>query len=60
MKPIERKNVCNLISLVANAVATDTIAEAEDYLVDTSGLYDDQLVEHVLNVLTSIKNKRTV
>jgi len=60
MKPVERKNVCNLISLVANAVATDTIAEAEDYLVDTSGLYDDQLVEHVLNVLTSIKNKRTV
>ena len=60
MKPVERKNVCNLISLVANAVATDTIAEAEDYLVDTSGLYDDQLVEHVLNVLTSIKNKQTV
>ena len=60
MKPVERKNVCNLISLVANAVATDTITEAEDYLVDTSGLYDDQLVEHVLNVLTSIKNKRTV
>ena len=60
MKPVERKNVCNLISLVANAVATDTISEAEDYLVDTSGLYDDQLVEHVLNVLTSIKNKRTV
>jgi len=60
MKPVERKNVCNLISLVANAIATDTIAEAEDYLVDTSGLYDDQLVEHVLNVLTSIKNKRTI
>ena len=59
MKPFERKNVCNLISLVANAVATDTIAEAEDYLVDTSGLYDDELVEHVLNVLTSIKNKRS-
>ena len=60
MKPVERKNVCNLISLVANAIATDTIAEAEDYLVDTSGLYDDQLVEHVLNVLTSIKNKQTI
>lgn len=60
MKPFEKKNVCNLISLVANAVATDTISEAEDYLVDTSDLYDDELVEHVLNVLTSIKNKRTV
>ena len=58
MKPYERKNVCNLISLVANAVATGTIPEAEDYLVDTSDLYDDQLVEHVLNVLTQIKNKQ--
>ena len=58
MKPVEKKNVCNLISLVANAVATDTIAEAEDYLVDTSGLYDDELVEHTLNVLTNIKNKQ--
>lgn len=60
MKPVERKNVCNLISLVANAVATDTIAEAEDYLVDQSDLYDDDLIEHSLNVLTSIKNKRTI
>lgn len=60
MKPFERKNVCNLISLVANAVATDTIAEAEDYLVDTSGLYDDELVEHTLNVLTNIKNKHSI
>jgi hypothetical protein len=60
MKPVEKKNVCNLISLVANAVATDTISEAEDYLVDQSDLYDDDLIEHSLNVLTSIKNKRTV
>lgn len=60
MKPVERKNVCNLISLVANAVATDTIAEAEDYLVDQSDLYDDDLIEHSLNVLTNIKNKRTI
>ena len=60
MKPVERKNVCNLISLVANAVATDTIAEAENYLVDQSDLYDDDLIEHSLNVLTSIKNKRTI
>jgi len=57
MKPFEKKNVCNLISLVANAVVTDTIAEAEDYLVDTSGLYDDELVEHTLNVLTEINNR---
>lgn len=58
MKPTERKFVCDLISLVANAVATDTIPEAEDYLVDTSDLYDGEIVEHVLNVLTSIKNKQ--
>lgn len=60
MKPVERKNVCNLISLVASAIATDTIAEAEDYLMDTSDLYDDELVEHVLNVLTSIQNKHSI
>ena len=60
MKPFEKKNVCNLISLVANAIATGTIPEAEDYLIDTSDLYDDELVEHVLNVLTSIKNKHSI
>ena len=58
MKAFEKKNVCNLISLVANAVATDTISEAEDYLVDQSDLYDNDLIEHSLNVLTSIKNKQ--
>ena len=58
MRPVEKKNVCNLISLVANAVATDTISEAEDYLVDTSDLYDSDIIEHTLNVLTAIKNKR--
>ena len=60
MRPVEKKNVCNLISLVANAVATGTIPEAEDYLVDQSDLYDDDLIEHTLNVLTSIKNKQTI
>lgn len=58
MRPFEKKNVCNLISLVANAVATDTIPEAEDYLVDQSDLYDNDLIEHTLNVLTTIKNKQ--
>ena len=60
MKPTERKFVCDLISLVANAVATDTISEAEDYLVDHYQGEDNDLIEHSLNVLTSIKNKRTV
>jgi len=58
MKPSEKKNVCNLISLVANAVASGTIPEAEDYLIDTSDLYDSDLIEHTLNVLTNIQNKR--
>ena len=58
MKPTEKKFVCDLISLVANAVATDTISEAEDYLVDHyQGEYND-LVEHSLNVMSSIKNKQ--
>ena len=58
MKAVEKKNVCNLISLVANAVASGTISEAEDYLVDTSDLYDSDLIEHTLNVLTNVKNKQ--
>ena len=58
MKPREKKFVCDLISLVANAVATGTIPEAEDYLVDHP-LKDDELMEHVLNVLTAINNKQT-
>ena len=58
MKPTEKKFVRDLISLVANAVATGTIPEAEDYLVDQSDLYDSDLIEHTLNVLTSVKNKQ--
>ena len=58
MKPREKKFVCDLISLVANAVATDTISEAEDYLVDHYQGEDNDLIEHSFNVLTSIKNKQ--
>jgi hypothetical protein len=58
MKPTERKFVCNLISLVANAVATGTIPEAEDYLVEHYQGEDNDLIEHSLNVLSSIKNKQ--
>ena len=58
MKPTERKFVCDLISLVANAVATGTISEAEDYLVDCYQGEDNELIEHSLNVLTNIKNKQ--
>lgn len=57
MKPTERKFVCDLISLVANAVATDTISEAEDYLVEHYQGSDNELIEHSLNVMSAI-NKR--
>lgn len=58
MKSAEKKFACDLISLVANAVATGTIPEAEDYLVDHYQGEDNDLIEHSLNVLTSIKNKQ--
>jgi len=58
MKPKEKKFVCNLISLVANAVATGTIPEAEDYLVDHYQSEDSELIEHSLNVMSNIKNKQ--
>ena len=58
MKPKEKKLCCDLISLVANAVATGTIPEAEDYLVDHYQGEDSELIEHSLNVLTNIKNKQ--
>jgi hypothetical protein len=60
MKTTEKKFVCDLISLVANAVATGTIPEAEDYLVDRYQGEDNDLIEHSLNVLTNIKNKQTI
>lgn len=59
MKPTERKFVCDLISLVANAIATDTVAEAEDYLVDHYQGSDDELVEHCLNTMSAISKKQT-
>jgi hypothetical protein len=60
MKSTEKKFVCDLISLVANAVATGTIPEAEDYLVDRYQGEDNDLIEHSLNVLTNIKNKLSI
>ena len=57
MKTTEKKFVCDLISLVANAVATGTISEAEDYLVDRYQGEDNDLIEHSLNVLTSINKQ---
>ena len=58
MKLKEKKFCCDLISLVANAVATGTIPEAEDYLVDHYQGEDSELIEHSLNVMSNIKNKQ--
>ena len=58
MKPREKKFVCDIISLVADAVATDTISEAEDYLVEHFQGEDNDVIEHTLNVLTAVKNKQ--
>ena len=60
MKSKDLKLCCDLISLVANAVATGTIPEAEDYLVDHYQGEDNELIEHSLNVLTQIKNKQAI
>ena len=60
MKSTEKKFVCDLISLVANAVATGTISEAEDYLVDHYQGEDNDLIEHSLNIMSNIKNKQTI
>lgn len=59
MKPTEKKKVCDLISLVANAIAEGTIPEAEDSLIDGDYDYlDNEIIEHTFNVLTTIFNKQ--
>lgn len=60
MKPTEKKFACDLISLVANAVATGTIPEAEDYLVEKYQGEENEIVEHCLNVMSAIKNKQEI
>ncbi len=60
MKPTEKKFVCDLISLVANAIVTDTISEAEDYIVDKYQGEDNELIEHTLTVLSKIHNEFTI
>lgn len=57
MKPQETKFTCDLISLVADAVATGTIEEAQDYLIDKYQGTDNPIVEHTFNVLTTINKK---
>lgn len=49
-----QKLACDLISLVANAIATNTIAEAQDYLVEKYNNDENPLIEHAFQVLTNI------
>jgi hypothetical protein len=58
MKPKETKHVCDLISLVANAIASGTIPEAQDYMLEKYDDPDDEVVSHAFQVLTQIQNKQ--
>ena len=51
----EQKLVADLISLVANAVATDTIPEAIEYMVNYYP--EDELTDHTYAVLTKIQQQ---
>lgn len=53
----EQKFTCDLISLVANAIATGTIEEAQDYLIDKYQGVDSPILEHTFNVLTNVNKK---
>lgn len=57
MKPTETKFACDLISLVADAIATGTIEEAQDYLIDKYQGVDNPVLEHTFNVLTNANKK---
>lgn len=53
-----QKLACDLISLVANAIATNTIAEAQDYLAEKYNNEENPLITHAFQVLTEISNKK--
>lgn len=57
-KKVSEKLAKDLISLVADAVASDTIPEAEDYIVSKYQGEDNELIEHTLNVLSKINNEQ--
>lgn len=58
MKQTETKFACDLISLVADAVLTGTIPEAEEYLVEKYNGVQNPVLEHIFNVLTNIHKKQ--
>lgn len=53
MKHLETKQVCDLISLVANAITTNTIEEAIQYLSERYD-EDDEIVYHCYVVLNKV------
>ena len=57
MTKAETKFVCDLLSLVGNAVATGTIPEAEDYLMSKYAGTDNEVLEHTYDVLSNINKK---
>ena len=57
MRPREIKEVCDLISLVAQAISTNTIEEAEDYLLEKYDDPNDPIFQHVFNVLDEVKQQ---
>ena len=58
MTPREVKEVCNIISLVANAIASGTIPEAQDYILERYDDPSDEVVNHAFQVLTQINKKQ--
>ena len=59
-KKVNEKLAKDLISLVADAVASDTIPEAEDYIISQYQGEDNELIEHILTVLSKIHNEFTI
>jgi hypothetical protein len=47
------KQACNLISLVATAITTDTVEEALQYLTERFDM-EDEVVKHTYRVLNQI------
>ena len=58
MKPKEQKYVCDIISIVANAVATGTIPEAQDYMLEKFDDINCPIFQHAFSVLDMIQNKQ--
>lgn len=60
-KKSEIKRIKDLMSLIGDAVATNSISEAEDYLVERySNELDDEFIQHTFNILDGIHNKNNL